>query len=145
MVIPLYDSNYSLRREPSLLAVLASRSRRSLARVETPVSGENRGETAVFAGYSLNPTTVLSLNETPLGDKLNRVQFNLWSSRRPCSQAKTELNFFPFFFVRSPPSLNIHMEILQTNLQLYITKKKSLREFGTTFSFVNILIFLGEI
>ena len=49
-----------------VVAVLASRSRRSLARVETPLSGENRGETAVFAGYSLNPTMVLPLNETPL-------------------------------------------------------------------------------
>ena len=58
------------------MTVLASRSRSLLARVETPLSGRNRGETAVFAGYSLNPTMVLPLNETPLGDKLNRVQFN---------------------------------------------------------------------
>ena len=27
-----------------------------------------RGETAVFAGYSLNLTMVLPLNETPLGE-----------------------------------------------------------------------------
>ena len=39
-----------------VVAVLASRSRSSLARVEKPLSGENRGETAFFAGYSLNPT-----------------------------------------------------------------------------------------
>ena len=43
----------------SLHAVLA-------ARVKTPLGGENRGETAVFAGYSLNSTMVLPLNETPL-------------------------------------------------------------------------------
>ena len=50
----------------SLHAVLA-------ARVETPLSGENRGETAVFAGYSLNPTMVLPLNETPLGEVKQRT------------------------------------------------------------------------
>ena len=50
------------------MTVLASRSRSLLARVETPLSGGNREETAVFAGYSLNPTMVLPLNETPLGE-----------------------------------------------------------------------------
>ena len=49
----------------SLHAVLAPRAVLA-ARVKTPLSGENRGETAVFAGYSLNPTMVLPLNETPL-------------------------------------------------------------------------------
>ena len=42
-------------------------------RVETPLGGENRRETAVFAGYSLNPTMVLPLNETPLGEVKQRT------------------------------------------------------------------------
>ena len=52
----------------SLHAVLAPRAVLA-ARVKTPLSGENQRETAVFAGYSLNSTMVLPLNEkTPLGE-----------------------------------------------------------------------------
>ena len=43
------------------------------ARVETPLGGENQRETAVFAGYSLNLTMVLPLNETPLGEVKQRT------------------------------------------------------------------------
>ena len=66
---------------------------------------------------------------------------------RACSQAKGKLNSFHFFFLRSPPSLNIHMEILQTDLQLYITSKIIVLEnqFGATFSFTDVLILLGEV
>ena len=53
----------SLRKQRSLLA----------ARVETPLGGENQRETAVFAGYSLNPTMVLPLDETPLGEVKQRT------------------------------------------------------------------------
>ena len=38
-------------RLSSLQAVLAPRSRRSLGKVETTLSGEKRGQTAVFVGY----------------------------------------------------------------------------------------------
>ena len=39
------------------------------------------------------------------------------------------------------------MEILQTDLQVYITSKKIVLEnqFGATFSFTDVLILLGEI